>query len=270
MFQFSQFVDNPVFSIPEQNDLMKIKISNLAIPDININWYFQIRKKNVNKGSSFLTKEKEAELFLCMNWAKSYLCNLEKQSIYNKSSELQKEIQFYHNFVKKIEAVIVSANISMVVNIISKKFNNYDFDEFISAGNDALVTALRQFDISKGNRFTTYAYTAIRNALVNLSREHQNKDINFEDEKDDGKKHFDIVDSKTEDQNFLNDLKNIIDTNSAKLNDLEIKVLKMRYYEEDKCTYEEIGSRIGYSREWAKKVELGALSKIKATLTNMR
>ena len=67
------------------------------------------------------------------------------------------------NLIPYFVRLIVCCNLPMVMNIVINKFNTYDFDEFISAGNDALLTAIRLYDVSQKTRFTTYAYISIKN-----------------------------------------------------------------------------------------------------------
>jgi len=67
---------------------------------------------------------------------------------------------------EEIRNYILRANLRLVISIAKKYVNAANtFDELISEGNLSLLQAVDKFDISRGNRFSTYATRAIRNNL---------------------------------------------------------------------------------------------------------
>lgn len=65
--------------------------------------------------------------------------------------------------------LLVRANIGLVMSI-SKNFYNANNDELVSAGIFALLRAIESYDISRGNKFSSYAYRAIHNEMGSLVR----------------------------------------------------------------------------------------------------
>ena len=66
---------------------------------------------------------------------------------------------------------IVEMNLGLVVYIAKTRIRpGYDLAECVSDGNLALIQAVDGFDFARGNRFSTYATWAIRNAFAEHER----------------------------------------------------------------------------------------------------
>ena len=62
---------------------------------------------------------------------------------------------------------IVEMNMPLVIFVVKKRIRaGQELSEFVSEGNLALIQAVDRFDFARGNRFSTYATWAIRNALA--------------------------------------------------------------------------------------------------------
>jgi RNA polymerase sigma factor (sigma-70 family) len=62
---------------------------------------------------------------------------------------------------------ILSANLRLVMSIAKRLTNQrHSFDELFSEGVPTLIRAVEKFDVERGFRFSTYAYTAIRRSLT--------------------------------------------------------------------------------------------------------
>jgi len=70
---------------------------------------------------------------------------------------------------------LTAHNIRLVFHVVASKFNNTPFedDELISAGLVGLVNAIYSFGVHKNVYFSTYAYTCIRNSILNFIRDNQ-------------------------------------------------------------------------------------------------
>jgi RNA polymerase primary sigma factor/RNA polymerase sigma factor len=114
-----------------------------------------------------LTKEQEQKLFRAMNYLKHRAAKIQKRlpRARNKSVLLE-EMNRSLRQSEDVRNYILRANLRLVISIAKKYVNAANtFDELISEGNLSLLQAVEKFDISRGNRFSTYATRAIRNNL---------------------------------------------------------------------------------------------------------
>jgi RNA polymerase sigma factor (sigma-70 family) len=79
----------------------------------------------------------------------------------------------------KLTKNLITSRIIPLIFFLAKDIPNNSanplFDEVISAGQLALTRAINKFDEDKGCRFSTYAHSAISNAMINaLAREGKN------------------------------------------------------------------------------------------------
>lgn len=68
---------------------------------------------------------------------------------------------------------IIENNLNLIylcIDNIAKNFKRVEKDDLFSLGEIALIKAVDSFDISKGFRFSTYAYTCIKNELCGYLR----------------------------------------------------------------------------------------------------
>lgn len=77
----------------------------------------------------------------------------------------------------RIEAEIIDKNMGLVT-ILSRKFDipGYDREDLVSLGVTALISSMRQFDIAKGYKFSTYAGRSI---FYKLWKEYRNYRLGF-------------------------------------------------------------------------------------------
>ena len=112
---------------------------------------------------SLLTREQEAHLFRKMNYVKYQATALrERLDVNRPKSGLMDRIQKLYDESVAIAKQIISANLRLVVSIAKRYVGPAaDFFELVSDGNMSLIRALEKFDISRGNKFSTYASWAI-------------------------------------------------------------------------------------------------------------
>jgi RNA polymerase sigma factor (sigma-70 family) len=115
-----------------------------------------------------LTKDDERTLFTLMNWFK-YKAEQIRQSLHPTRPSPRKMAEIRELLEKSahVRNRIVQANLRLVVSL-ARKFCNpvHSLDELISEGHLPLIRAVELFNISLGNRFSTYATWAIRNHLA--------------------------------------------------------------------------------------------------------
>ena len=110
-----------------------------------------------------LTREQEAHLFRKMNYLKLEANKLrETLDVDRPKRRLMDRIENLYEESVAIKNQIISANLRLVVSIAKRYIGPAeDFFELVSDGNLSLIRAVEKFDVSRGNRFSTYATWAI-------------------------------------------------------------------------------------------------------------
>lgn len=213
-----------------------------------------------------LTKDEEKNLFLQMNYAKHKIKDIKTNGTL--TDEDKKEIFKMYKIITDIESVLISRNMPLIVNFVSsfkKSGARFDFSEAVSEGQFHLLNAIRLFDISKNYKFSTYAFYSIKNGLIQLLKSENsylnNQPVSYEETKELVNNSCNIYDQSDE---FLEELKGILEDNRAKLTKEEMHVIRARYfYQGKKPNYTKVGQSIGISRTWAKHHEDKALKKLR-------
>jgi len=110
-----------------------------------------------------LTREEEAHLFQKMNYLKYKASRLRDTLDVNRpKSRLMHRIEKLYEESLVTKNQIIRANLRLVVSIAKRYVGPAeDFFELVSDGNLSLIRAVVKFDVSRGNRFSTYATWAI-------------------------------------------------------------------------------------------------------------
>jgi RNA polymerase primary sigma factor len=108
------------------------------------------------KEGKLLTKEEEAILFKQLNYYKYLAKNASK-------SKKWTSVEKNYKKVVEIRNIIWRFNSRLVWNIARRQYRILDLQEWVNEGQEALFRAIECFDVSKGNKFSTYATTAIIN-----------------------------------------------------------------------------------------------------------
>ncbi len=116
-----------------------------------------------------LTREQEGHLFRKMNYLKYKASALRAQlDLCRPMSSLMDRIETMYVASVATKNQIISANLRLVVSIAKRYVGPAgDFFELVSDGNMSLIRAVEKFDVSFGNKFSTYASWAI---MKNFSR----------------------------------------------------------------------------------------------------
>jgi RNA polymerase primary sigma factor/RNA polymerase sigma factor len=110
-----------------------------------------------------LTRDQEAHLFRKMNYLKYKASELRSQLDPNHpKSRLMDQIEKLYGESLTTRNQIISANLRLVVSIAKRYVGPAgDFFDLVSDGNISLIKAVEKFDVSRGNKFSTYASWAI-------------------------------------------------------------------------------------------------------------
>lgn len=211
-----------------------------------------------------LTPTRERALFLKFNFHKYQFVTARRKldPQYAKSRDLARLEGLLRKAIDTKNA-IVQANLRLVVSIARKHLRpGLSLMELVSEGNVTLMRAVEGFDIHRGNRFSTYATLALMKgfarsvpALVGASRS-------------DSQRLPEVPDSRLarlgERIVHRDEVRQLL----SRLDERERTVLLAHYglgEEHVAATYEQVGERLGLSKQRVRQIEQGALAKLRNT-----
>jgi len=218
-----------------------------------------------------LDVHRERVLFRRYNYVKYKADRLRKQidPVRARTDQL-KEVETLLLRANGIKNRIIRANLRLVVSIAKKHVGGaQSLFELISDGNLSLMRAVEKFDYARGTRFSTYgSWAIIRNFARSIPRERYQLD-HFATGQDEV---LDIASSlRTYDPNEVNigELRESLEVVLAQLTPLERSIL-VEHYGLDEAgetkTLDQLGQRLGVSKERVRQIELQALRKLRNIL----
>ena len=162
-----RYVDHPSFDDPTARTAILAPLGDLASEDMSP----RLRLAPLPNGepeSPILSREQEAHLFRKMNYLKCHADRLSGQAKEESPSPvILAEIERLQSEAKGVKNRIVEMNLPLVIFVVKRRIRaGQEMSELVSEGNLALIQAVDRFDFARGNRFSTYATWAIRNALA--------------------------------------------------------------------------------------------------------
>lgn len=165
------FVDHPAFRRKDAEQTLK-RIAPLSEIDV-------AALPNSRPGLTFvagfvsqplLTSAGEESLFAWMNFHRFRAEQLRRRALAAKSPRnMQARMQRELTCATKLRNQIVAGNLRLVVSLAKKLARSLDqMSELIGEGVLPLIRAVELFDISLGNRFSTYATWAVRNQMLRV------------------------------------------------------------------------------------------------------
>ncbi|MDX2201087.1 MAG: sigma-70 family RNA polymerase sigma factor [Phycisphaerae bacterium] len=164
---------------------------------------------------------------------------------------------------------IMQANLRLVVSIAKRHASpTVDFFEIVSDGNISLMRAIEKFDYSRGFKFSTYAsWAIIKNFARSLPDEHTHRDRyqtgreEYLETVSTGPAEDEAADERREAARAM------LDRMLSTLDSREREILVHRFGVEsggEPQTLEQIGRRVGVSKERIRQIEARAMSKLRA------
>ncbi len=216
-----------------------------------------------------LTAAEEESLFAWMNFHRFRAEQLRRKALKSavaarEMARIRRELALSHELRNRI----VSSNLRLVVALAKKLSRSLDhMSELISEGVLPLIRSVELFDISLGNRFSTYATWAVRNQMLRcIKRAGQplvacQNDANLEV----------IADQRPEvDLEHVNDSRMIqVQSLLAELPDRERLVLRARFGlsgEPAGQSLAEVADRVGLSKERVRQIVLQTLENLRQRL----
>lgn len=253
--------------------------SDAPLPEPNCAWYHPgidaeyDRKQPLPAGNTLLNAAQERTIFLQFNFARSRAAALHQQ-LHSGGWDEDKagELLYWHGKARELRDRIVEFNLALVLamarHVAAAKL---DFSDLVSEGNLALLRAVDKFDVSRKFKFSTYACRAILKAFSRMSvraaRQRAVFPTSFDPELE---QPGESTDAATRDlHEYTREIRNVVETNSAGLTDLERQVIAHRFpMVDDRSTnpptLQEVGQMVGYSKERIRQIQKQALDKIRS------
>src|SRR5579872_409058 len=126
-------------------------------------------------GEPLLSATQESHLFRKMNYLKYCAARLRDALAASRAGAAATgQIEELLRQAREVKNVLIRANLRLVASVVKKYARaQADFSELLSDGNLSLMGAIDCFDFSRGFKFSTYAFWALRkNLLRAVSAEH--------------------------------------------------------------------------------------------------
>jgi len=219
-----------------------------------------------------LTREQEQDLFRRYNYVKFKTAALLKRVDADSFSIAQfRTIETLMNQVESLRQRILQANLRLVVSVAKNHVGWSDnFFEVISDGNMSLMRAVEKFDYSRGYKFSTYATWAImKNYARSVPEQHYYaaRFVTGQDEVLDT-----APDSTTAPQTSPGDRERVRELIAAGLKQLpqrEREIVDNHFGLTEgstRVTLEELGTRLGVTKERIRQIEKSALARLRELL----
>ena len=272
------FMDSEVFDQKGvERALFEVDEAEKSLPFTT--WYQPTRDEAFegrdDVGQPQLMKPAEEKLmFLRFNYAKRKMGILQRR-VYRKGIDkaTAREMVEWDRKVEHYREYLVRTNLALVLAMAKRtRLGDVDFAEIVSEGNMALIRAVDKFNVDKGFKFSTYACRAILKAFSRTAMKHSRHRQRFpvEFEPDLEKSNWDEVRRQMVEEDCVDELKTIVESNLADLSDVEQTVLRRRFNWEQQdnapLTLEQVGRIIGVTKERVRQIQNKALAKIKVLM----
>ncbi|MFQ5501253.1 MAG: sigma-70 family RNA polymerase sigma factor [Phycisphaerae bacterium] len=225
-----------------------------------------------------LTTEQERTCFLKLNYGRFRMSKiLNKFAGKRLTAQATRELLWWQFRVERVQVEIVQANVPLVLAMAKRtRLGNIDYAELISEGNMALLRSVDKFDCGRGFKFSTYGCRAILKSFSRVAMKIGRYRGRFPVEFDPSLEKSDHLELKRvhHEADCVDELQGIIKSNSASLNDVEVKVIRARFALGgveglEGCgpqTLEQVGNLIGVTKERVRQIQNRALSKLREKL----
>ncbi len=216
-----------------------------------------------------LSAEEEVTLFRRFNYLKFRAERIRRRINKRRPDESKvREIKCYLCRADKIRERLIQSNLRLVVSIARRFVNGRNaLDDLISDGEVALMNAVRNFDYSRGFRFSTYATHSIQRAYYRRmqtsqrdARRFRELPVGFPEEVPDR-----ANSTETTEEEFAL-LQQTMKWMSEELSDRERFIVESRFGlngDRVQRTLRDIGEELGISKERVRQIQLAAIDRLK-------
>jgi RNA polymerase primary sigma factor len=216
-----------------------------------------------------LNKAQEQHYFRLMNFLKFQARQLQEElDLSHPVARVVRRLKSLMDEATKVKSLLIRSNLRLVVSIAKRHLKpGVNFFELVSDGNMSLIRAIEKFDYSRGNKFSTYASWAImKNFARSVPAEHTRKD-RFRTGYEEVFQQSDDVRANP----FAAELTNSAQRSALleileELDGRERKVISCRFgllRGSEPETLEQVGSRLGVTKERVRQIEVRTLDKMR-------
>ena len=222
-----------------------------------------------------LTAAQERVLFMQFNYARFRMRKIQK-ALRGRvpNAEESKDLLRWHRTATGYREQIAETNLALVLAMAKRvRLGEGEFADLIGEGNMALMRSVDKFDCGRGFKFSTYACRSILKAFsrhgLKLAKHRQRFPVEFDPALEQGEGVAAIrADSERQD---AAELRQIVETNRAALNDVERAVVMHRFAlagsdHGRQPTLAQVGKLIGLTKERVRQIQNQALEKIRVAL----
>lgn len=203
-----------------------------------------------------LTREQEMHLFRQMNFLLHR--GHEAAALAIRNYIIRANVRLVYKMAKKAYGYVVGAAGRWYDDCIDENV----MDDLVGDGMLSLANAVEHFDYARGNRFSTYACTSLRQNYIRTVPK-QNRDtvtcINNQPDWFDARA---SGESETAEASREEQTKEQVRALLARCAPRERDVLRMRFF--DDLTLEQVGERLGITKERVRQIQARALDKMRA------
>jgi RNA polymerase primary sigma factor/RNA polymerase sigma factor len=220
-------------------------------------------------GVPLLTREQEAHLFWKMNYLKHKARGLRDElDVERPKSCLMRRIEKLYDESLAIKNRLIRSNLRLVVSIAKRYIGAAtDFSDLVSDGNMSLIRAVQKFDVSQGNRFSTYASWAIMknyartvsDVLRQRSRFCTNHSAEFSFVEDDRTDPHEREAAQRERESLVGRILNRLDERERQIVTSRFGLIRGQ----EPLTLKEVGAVLGVSKERIRQIQGKALNKLR-------
>ena len=283
-----EYIDNELFDLPDDKAVDELFCKPDSVPRPDTSWYQPVMSSTVTTtqgrapGSVLLTAAQERVIFLQYNYARYRVCRLRDELLDEAAidPDQAREMLVWDDKAQALRDQIAQINLALVLAMAKRtRLNEMDFGDMVSEGNMALLRAIDKFDAGRGFKFSTYACRAILKAFsragVKLSRYRGLFPTDFDPAME--RSNYSEAKRAEHELDCADEVKLILTRNSAELTDIEREVIGHRFNvtdmpangkvgEHKPLTLEQVGKRIGVTKERVRQIQNKALEKIRLTL----
>jgi RNA polymerase sigma factor (sigma-70 family) len=231
-----------------------------------------LRSEIVILPGTTLSQEDERNMFQQLHYARYKMAQLRNILIQGKVWRINDVLTLLFLHEKQTEACdkIISANLGLVFTVAKYvDHSGADIADLVGEGNMALLRVIDCFDWTRGYKFSTYAWPAIRRSMWRTVKQRKRYNSLFSIPYDRSVERDNLIDRREEEnlRDLIHDVRYILDCDLAQLSGKERSVIKMRFpLSEDgdsPLSLREIGRKLGLSKERIRQIQNNALIKIR-------
>ncbi len=225
-----------------------------------------------------LSQIEERSLFLRLNYCRFRVMNLLIDFAGRPlTAAATQDLLVWESRALETRSEIVRSNVPLVLAMAKRtKLTGVDFADLVSEGNLALLRSVDKFDCSRGFKFSTYACRAILKSFSRVASRSARYRGHFPTEFDPTLEKGDFVEQKrlSVEDDCVDELRAILGSNMANLNEVEQRVIRARFALDDYIgegaarakTLEQVGEMIGVTKERVRQIQNKALTKLRLVL----